>query len=77
MLGIEWMARHLGDGYKVHLLTFDEASPMHMDATLMILRPGLVLYNPDRLCHQLDVFKKAGWDTFEAARPIFSTGIFV
>ncbi|XP_022101479.1 glycine amidinotransferase, mitochondrial-like [Acanthaster planci] len=70
MLGIQWMARHLGNEYNVHLLTFEDPRPMHIDATFMLLRPGLVLSNPERGCHQLDYFKKAGWDVVETARPI-------
>jgi glycine amidinotransferase len=42
---------------------------MHVDATLVPLRPGLVLTNPDRHCYQIDLFKNAGWDVVTAAPP--------
>jgi len=60
MLGIEWMKRHLEEQYKIHVLSFDNANPMHIDATFNIIGPGLVIVNPDRPCHQLEMFKKAG-----------------
>ncbi len=42
---------------------------MHVDATLVPLRPGLVLANPDRPCLQIELFEKAGWDVVQAAEP--------
>ena len=59
-MGIEWMKRHLGDEYRIHILSFNDPSPMHIDATLNIIRPGLVISNPSRPCNQLDLFEKAG-----------------
>ncbi|XP_038051332.1 glycine amidinotransferase, mitochondrial-like [Patiria miniata] len=70
IFGIDWMDRHLGDEYNIHLLTFDDPRPMHIDATLMLIRPGLVLVNPCRGCQQIDFFKKAGWDIVETASPL-------
>ena len=46
--GIDWLQRHIGSGYRVHLLVFDDAHPMHIDATLMPLAPGKLLINPER-----------------------------
>ena len=60
MMGIEWLQRHLGNKYKVHILSFKNYSPMHIDATINIVGPGLLIVNPDRPCNQLDMFKKAG-----------------
>ncbi|XP_071804147.1 glycine amidinotransferase, mitochondrial-like [Asterias amurensis] len=68
--GIEWMRSHLGDEYTIHELTFEDPRPMHIDATFSILRPGLILVNPERGCHQIEIFKKAGWDVVEAAQPL-------
>ena len=59
--GIEWMKRHLGDKYRIHVLSFKNANPMHIDATFNIIGPGLVIVNPDRPCDQIDTFYKAGW----------------
>ncbi|XP_027427783.2 glycine amidinotransferase, mitochondrial isoform X2 [Zalophus californianus] len=51
-LGIEWMRRHLAPDYRVHIISFKDPNPMHIDATFNIIGPGLVLSNPDRPCHQ-------------------------
>lgn len=52
-LGIEWMRRHLAPDYRVHILSFKDPNPMHIDATFNIIGPGLVLSNPDRPCDQV------------------------
>lgn len=47
-LGAQWLQRALGDSYKVHLLR-GIYSYMHLDSTISLLRPGMVLLNPSRL----------------------------
>jgi N-dimethylarginine dimethylaminohydrolase len=47
-LGATWLQRALGDQYRVHLLT-GIYSYMHIDSTISLLAPGLVLVNPDRI----------------------------
>ncbi|XP_063104172.1 glycine amidinotransferase, mitochondrial isoform X2 [Cavia porcellus] len=69
-LGIEWMRRHLAPDYRVHIISFKDPNPMHIDATFNIIGPGLVLSNPDRPCHQIDLFKKAGWTIVTPPTPI-------
>ena len=65
------MRRHLGkQGYRVHKLSFDDPNPMHIDATFNIIGPGLVLSNPDRPCHQIDMFYKAGWTVIKPPTPL-------
>ena len=61
MFGIEWMKRHLGEKYNIHVLSFDDENPMHIDATFTLIGPGLVITNPERPYHQLSMFQKAGW----------------
>ncbi|XP_062506160.1 glycine amidinotransferase, mitochondrial-like [Corticium candelabrum] len=68
--GIEWLRRHLGDDYRVHELSFRDPNPMHVDATLLAIRPGIVLSNPDRPCHQIDIFEKAGWKVVHPPQPV-------
>ena len=72
MMGIEWMRRHLGDKYNIHVLSFKDSNPMHMDATFTFLRPGLILSNPDRPCKQADFFEKKGWKIIKAPPPALS-----
>ncbi|KAJ7394402.1 hypothetical protein OS493_000211 [Desmophyllum pertusum] len=70
-LGIEWMRRHLGErGYRVHKVSFDDPNPMHIDTTFNIIGPGLVLSNPERPCHQIDMFHKAGWRVVKPPKPL-------
>ncbi|MEK8107178.1 hypothetical protein NKG94_22185 [Micromonospora sp. M12] len=38
--GIAWLARHLGDQYRVRILEFDDDHPMHIDATIVPLAPA-------------------------------------
>lgn len=59
-LGIEWMRRHLAPDYRVHIISFKDPNPMHIDATFNIIGPGLVLSNPDRPCHQVRKSKDFG-----------------
>ncbi len=66
--GIEWLRRHLGDTYRIHVCEFDDPHPMHIDATLVPLAPGKLLINPDRVPKVPELFK--GWDVFKAPRPI-------
>ncbi|XP_020369298.2 glycine amidinotransferase, mitochondrial [Rhincodon typus] len=68
--GIEWMRRHLAPTYRVHTLSFKDPNPMHIDATFNIIGPGLVLANPDRPCHQIEIFKKAGWTIIYPPTPL-------
>ena len=38
--GIEWVRRHIGSDYRVHILTFKDPNPMHIDATFNTIAPG-------------------------------------
>jgi glycine amidinotransferase len=73
--GAAWLSRHLGPGFRVHRITFREHMPMHIDATLVPVRPGLVLINPERPCtdDSLDLFTGNGWEIVPAP-PSVRTG---
>ncbi len=47
--GIEWLERHLGDGYRIHILESRCPEAIHIDTTFMPLAPGKVLVNPEYL----------------------------
>ena len=66
--GVDWLARHLGDEYRIHEVRFDDDHPMHIDATLVPLAPGKVLINPDRVPELPEMFRD--WEVFRAPRPI-------
>uniref|UniRef100_U3I6G0 Glycine amidinotransferase n=1 Tax=Anas platyrhynchos platyrhynchos TaxID=8840 RepID=U3I6G0_ANAPP len=60
-MGIEWMRRHLAPDYRVHVISFKDPNPMHIDATFNIIGPGLVLSNPDRPCYQVRLQQNRNW----------------
>ena len=67
------MKRHLEPkGFSIHILSFGDPNPMHIDATFNIIGPGLVLSNPDRPCHQIEMFHKAGWKVVRPPEPLIS-----
>ena len=70
--GIEWLRRHYPD-HRVHMVTYKEMLPWHIDATLIPLRPGLVLLNPERYplneAHN-ELFKKNDWEIVEAPESV-------
>lgn len=66
--GIEWLRRHLGDEYRIHVFEFNDAHPMHIDATLVPMAPGKLLIHPDRVPTVPKLFK--GWDVMAAPAPI-------
>lgn len=62
--GADWLARHLGDDYRIHRVEFLKTTPQHIDTTLFPLRPGLALTNPDRPFKDPDaarLFTDNGW----------------
>jgi glycine amidinotransferase len=67
-LGIEWVARHLGDEYRVHEVDVADASPMHIDASFMPLAPGKLLLNPRRVRSVPTVLDS--WDVRWAPEPV-------
>jgi len=66
LAGIRWIRRFLPTGFRLHRLSFDDPNPMHLDSTIMPLRPGLMMVNPTRPCRQRDVFLNAGWELVDA-----------
>ncbi|MBI3898847.1 MAG: amidinotransferase [Gammaproteobacteria bacterium] len=72
--GIRWLQAAIGDGFRMHVLKFSDAHPMHIDATMMPLRPGLMLINPERvparLTSELSKTLFQGWDLVHAPQPV-------
>jgi glycine amidinotransferase len=66
--GIEWLRRHLGDDYRIHVFEFEDTHPMHIDATLVPMAPGKLLINPERVPKVPDLFKD--WDVMAAPAPV-------
>ena len=69
--GTDWLRRHFSD-HRIHVVHFLEDSPLHIDATFVLLRPGLALSNPERpsLVPGLkELFDKNDWEIVECAEP--------
>jgi glycine amidinotransferase len=67
--GAEWLQRHLGSDYRVHLIEFQDDDPVHLDTTFVPLCPGKLLVNPDRPIRALpEIIKRSGWDILTPPR---------
>ena len=65
--GISWLRRHFPD-HRIHVAIFNEERPVHIDASLVPLRPGLVLSNPSRVIltpELTELFRKNDWEVVE------------
>ena len=66
---MDWMRRHFPN-HRIHALNFPgDAFPIHIDATFVSLRPGLILNNPERRLPKplKKIFEINGWQIIEAA----------
>ncbi|HEY0638119.1 MAG TPA: amidinotransferase [Pseudonocardiaceae bacterium] len=70
--GIEWLRRHLGDRYRIHVFEFNDSHPMHIDATFVPIAPGKLLVHPDRVRKVPSLFR--GWDVLRAPAPVIPDG---
>jgi glycine amidinotransferase len=68
--GINWLRRHLGDKYRVHIIEVNDQHPMHIDASFMPLAPGKLLLNAERILKIPEMFKS--WDILYAPEPCIS-----
>ena len=69
--GIEWLRRHYPD-HRFHPVYFKETNPIHIDATFVVLRPGLALSNRERVPlndNMMELFKKNDWEIVPCAEP--------
>ncbi|MFD4208314.1 amidinotransferase [Micromonospora tulbaghiae] len=66
--GVDWLQRHLGPAYRIHRVEFEDRYPHHIDTTLVPLRPGLVLVNPERPAKHdgLKLFEQNDWRVVDA-----------
>ncbi|WP_373740183.1 serine/threonine protein kinase [Neisseria sp.] len=68
---MEWFKRYYPD-LTVHAVNFPgDPYPIHIDATFVPLRPGLIINNPHRPLpkEQRAIFEKNDWQIVEAAQP--------
>ncbi|MGD8457055.1 MAG: serine/threonine protein kinase [Anaerolineales bacterium] len=72
--GIDWLRRHFPD-HRVHEVYFKDTDPVHIDATFVPVRPGLVIGNQVRVPlekRMVELFEKNGWEIVLCADPHFS-----
>ena len=67
--GIEWLRRHLGDGYRIHEVESRCRTPMHIDTTILPLGPGKILINPDYVDPERLPAALKKWDVLIAPLP--------
>jgi glycine amidinotransferase len=67
--GITWLARHLGDGYRIHRVQSRCRQPMHIDSSFMPLAPGKVLVNPEYIDVSRLPSVLRSWDVLVAPDP--------
>jgi len=69
----DWLRRHFPD-HHVHSLNFvgDDPYTMHIDATFVPLRPGLIVNNPHRALSaaQRRIFEANDWQIVDTAQPV-------
>jgi glycine amidinotransferase len=74
-LGIDWLRRHFPN-HRVHEVLFQEAHPMHIDATFIPLRPGLAISNRKRVPiepRMIELFQMNDWEIVPCAEPAFNS----
>lgn len=66
--GIDWLQRHLGDEYRIHVLDFNDPKAMHIDATFIPLAPGRLLLNAERATSLPPMFDS--WEILNPPPPV-------
>lgn len=66
--GAAWLQEHLGSEYRVHPVD-DLYAFIHIDSTIVPLRPGLVLFCPDRVTPSNVPRFFEGWDVIWCPEP--------
>jgi len=75
-MGIDWVARHIGSEYTVHVVEFGDEHPMHIDTTIVPLAPGKLLINPSWV-HKIPK-PLSSWEILKAPEPTkpFDSGLY-
>ncbi len=68
-MGIEWLRRHLGGEYRIHIIEQRCRQPMHIDTTFMPLAPGKLLINPEYLDENTLPEMFRSWEILKAPEP--------
>ncbi len=65
--GVDWLRRHLGDGFTFHEIDTRCRRPVHIDTTFVPLAPGKAIANPAFAPVLPDILKK--WDVLYTPTP--------
>lgn len=49
LAGIDWLKEHIPESYQLSIVELNDPKPMHIDASLVVLRDGLMMVNPERV----------------------------
>lgn len=69
-MGVEWLRRHLGPEYCVHLIENLDPKAWHIDTSFMPLAPGKVLVNPEFIDLKKIPSILKTWDILIAPQPV-------
>ena len=50
--GVDYLQKHIPKGYSIEMLDVNDPSAMHIDATILPLRKGLLVYNPKKVTEE-------------------------
>jgi len=68
--GVNWLRSYLGQDFTITLMEPVDPGAMHIDATLMPLRPGVILVNGSRLSERaIEQSPFARWDKIVVQQP--------
>ena len=68
--GVDWLQRHLGDRYRIHLIQNRDPKAVHIDTAFMPLAPGKVLISPEFVdVKSLPSILKS-WEILVAPQPV-------
>lgn len=71
LAGIDWLRRHFPN-HRVHIMNFEEETPIHIDTTWVPLRPGLIMHCVGRKAifpEQVKMFEINDWEIVECVEP--------
>ncbi len=70
--GVDWLRCHFPN-HRIHKVGRRELLPWHMDTTLVPVRPGLAIMNPERIPldkKELELFAKNDWEIVQAPKAL-------
>ena len=64
------MKQHLEPrGIRIHTVEFTDPHPVVFTASMLFIKPGLAIIDPDKMSPDVEVFSKSGWDVIPIENP--------